>query len=490
MMKKRVLYLNPPYGDNFVRSARWAAKSRGRVQRHPEQALIQVAVLEAAGHECKFIDAAACNMTESAIMDEVKRFRPEITIVHTTTPSIYSDVVYARKVKALSGCTTVLVGAHASAEPEDTFRIVEGAVDIIVRGEVDYSLRDVANGLPCEEILGISYQREDKVVHNGARPPLDVNELPFPAWQHVDPRWYHDAGKLYPFVTLYTGRGCHGLCTFCRETAVINGNKLRMRDPLKVVDEMEHDLKLFPYLREIMFETDTFTAVPTHTRGVCEEIIRRGLHKRIRWSCNVRVDINLDLLPLMKQAGCRMLMIGFEFGTNEQLKSVKKGTTVEIARRFADRAHELGFTLHGCFMIGAPGETRESAQATIDFAKSLPLDTIQVSGIAVYPGTELYAWAKCNDYLVAKDWKEWVDANHEQVTLLSYPQMSKQEIDFYIDKALKEFYLRPSQMLKMFLSIRSFGDVLRKFYGLKSFLDYFTKNQRKQHESCGHDCRL
>lgn len=174
-----------------------------------------------------------------------------------------------------------------------------------------------------------------------------------------------------------------------------------------------------------------------------------------------------------------MLMVGFEFGTNEQLEAVKKGTTIEKARDFAKKAKKLGFTIHGCFMIGAPNETPKSAQATIDFAKSLPLDTIQVSGIAVYPGTELYKWAKENNYIRAKDWTDWVDENKEQVTLLSYPQMSKEEIDYYIDKGLKEFYMRPSQMLRMFFNIRSFDDIVRKFYGLKSFLDYFSKNKRE-----------
>lgn len=481
----KILYLNPPYGDDFVRSARWAAKSRGRVQRHPEQALIQIAVLEGAGHVCKFVEGAAQNMTESQTFEEIKKFQPDITIVHTTTPSIYSDLEYARKAKELSKCQTVMVGAHASAVPEDTLEKGKGAADVVAYGEIDYTLRDLANGMPLENILGIVYRNpEGKITRNNPRPYLDVNELPFPSWKQIDPRWYQDAGKLYPFLTLYTGRGCFGLCTFCRETQVINGRKLRMRDAKKVVSEMEYDLELFPDIREIMFETDTFTAIPDHAREVCREIMRRGLHKKIRWSCNVRVDVDLSLLPLMKKAGCRMLMIGFEFGTNEQLNSVKKGTTVEMGKKFAQTAAKLGFILHGCFMIGAPGETKESAQKTIDFAKSLPLDTIQVSGIAVYPGTELYDWAKKNDYVTAKDWTDWVNENHEQVTLLTYPQMKKAEIDFYIDKALREFYLRPKQIWKMFLAIRSWEDVKRKFYGLKSFLDYFKKNKKIHHESC------
>ena len=252
------------------------------------------------------------------------------------------------------------------------------------------------------------------------------------------------------------------------------GYRLRNRTAQKVVDEMEYDLKLHSQIREIMFETDTFAADKPHVTEVCNEIIKRGINKKITWSCNMRVNTDLELLPLMRKAGCRMLMTGFEFGTDEQLRVIRKGgVNVEMARRYSERAHDLGFTIHGCFMIGAPGETQSSARKTIDFAKSLPLDTIQITGVAAYPGTSLYKWAKQNDYLLADDWREWLTAQKEQRTLLSYPQLSSKEIDQFIDTGLKEFYLRPRQMWRMFISIRSVGDFLRKLHGFKSFVDYF-----------------
>ena len=126
-------------------------------------------------------------------------------------------------------------------------------------------------------------------------------------------------------------------------------------------------------------------------------------------------------------------------------------------------------------MFGAPGETRESARATIAFAKSLPMDTVQFTGIAVYPGTALYRWAKDSGYLIPGDWRQWLSAEKEQRTLLNYPQLSSREIDAFIDQGLKEFYLRPQQIIKMLLTIRTPGDVLRKLYGLKAFVGYFVK---------------
>ena len=221
-------------------------------------------------------------------------FNPQLTVLHTTTPSIDNDLSYAQLAKELTHGTTVLIGPHVTAVPEDTFSRAEGSVDIIARGEYDYTVRDIASEKRIEEIDGISYLAEGKVIHTRGRDYLDVNELPFPAWHHIRPEWYRDAGKRFPFLTLISGRGCAGKCTFCRDVPLIDGKKVRLRDPRLVVDEMEYDLGLFPYLKEIMFETDTFSMSPKHVRGVCDEIAKRGL--KVTWSCNVRVDMDLRAL--------------------------------------------------------------------------------------------------------------------------------------------------------------------------------------------------
>jgi radical SAM superfamily enzyme YgiQ (UPF0313 family) len=437
-----------------------------------------VAVLEAAGLTVDFLDGPAMNLEREQVASALKKSRPGLLVLHTTTPSIDSDLSYASLAKELFyDCKTVVVGSHVTAEPEDTLKRANGVVDVVARGEYDYALRDLAELLGSGwtipklfEVRGISYLDDNgKLVHTSTRPYLDVNELPFPSWQHIDSRWYRDAGKRFPFITLISGRGCFGSCTFCRDVPLMEGRKLRMRHPELVVDEIEYDYSLFPYLREVMFETDTFTASPRHVEGVCQEILRSGL--KLTWSCNCRTDVDLKLLPLMKRAGCRMLMVGFEFGTQKSLDEVKKGTTLEQSRRLAEEALRLGFTVHGCFMIGAPGETRESALQTIELAKSLPMDTVQFSGICAYPGSEIYTWAKKQGFLVPKGWRHWVDENWEQVTVLSYPELSKNEIDFLINKGLREFYLRPKQMLKMALSVRGLDDLRRKMYGFKMFME-------------------
>ena len=443
----KIAILNPSFGDNFVRVARWAAKSRGRVQRHPDYLLIAAQILLDAGHDVIFVEAAARNLSPEQSFEIIRAFNPQLLLIHATTPSIYADIEQARVIKLQNGCKVAFVGQHTTAEPLNTFEIAKGVVDYILRGEYDYTVLDIANACLPETILGMTWHDGTKVITNPDRPALDVNTLPFPAWHLIKPEWYPDAGKKYPFLTLFTGRGCNNACSFCRDPQLMYGYRLRTRSAKLVVDEMEYDLKLFPQIREIMFETDTFAADPAHVREVCAEIMRRGLHKNISWSCNMRINTDLEILPLMKKAGCRMLMVGYEFGTDEALRAVRKGgVNVAMGKRFSQRAHELGFTLHGCFMVGAPGETRESAHATIDYAKAMPLDTMQITGIATYPGTHLYTWAKENGYLLAKDWTDWLTAEGEQKTLLSYPQLTNKEIDALIDVGLKEFYLRPQDL--------------------------------------------
>ncbi len=475
-LSMKVVILNPSFGDNFVRVARWAAKSRGRVQRHPEYLLTAAQVLIDAGHETHFIEAAARNFTAEESIASAAALKPDLLLMHVTTPSIYADIDQAKTIKQRAHCKVAFVGQHATAEVDNTFAIGRGVVDYILPREYDYTLRDLADGLPDDQNLGLCWARDGQVMKNPARPDIDVNELPFPAWQLIKPEWYPDAGKKFPFLTLITGRGCNNACTFCRDPQLMYGYKLRSRRADLVVAEMEHDLKLHPQIREIMFETDTFAADRQHVIDVCNLIIAKGINKRITWSCNMRVNTDLDLLPLMRQAGCRMLMTGFEFGTDENLRVIRKGgVSVDMARAYSNAAHRLGFTIHGCFMIGAPGETKESARETIDFAKSMPLDTIQITGVASYPGTSLYKWAKENKYILAKDWKDWLTENGEQRTLLSYPQFSHKDIDEHIDIGLKEFYLRPKQMWAMLVSINSVGDLLRKLYGFGAFTHYFSQ---------------
>lgn len=480
----RILVLNPAYGYGFCKSARWFAKSRGRVQRHPDYLCTAIAVLEEAGNNCKFIDGAARDISFEETRQEVRRYIPEMVVIQATTPSIYSDLNYARMCKEILGkkCLTVMVGPHVSAEPDDTLQKADGILDAVARREYDYILRDIASGDDFTEIKGITYLKNNEIIHNSDRPFIeDLDMLPFPAWHLINPYDYHDAGKHYPFITLIGGRGCYSRCTFCLFPQVMYGHKYRTRSPKRIVDEIEHDLKLFPYLKEIMFEDDALVSASQKERiqMISEEIIKRGL--KIAWSANARADLtDLQTLKLMKKSGCRMLCVGYEFGNQSMLDKVKKGITLGRMKEFTKRCNEAGIRIHGCFMIGGQEETEETALQTIDMAKGLKIDTAQFSGVCAYPGTEFYKWCKDRNYLIPKDWIEWVDNNLEQCTVVNFPTLSAKEIDRLVDKGLKGFYLRPKQMLRILKNISSWAEAKTKFYGFKSFLDYFKTSNKKE----------
>jgi radical SAM superfamily enzyme YgiQ (UPF0313 family) len=476
----KVFLVNPAFGEGFVKTARWFAKSRGRVQRHPDYLCRATAVLEQAGHECVFLDAQAKDLPRARVEERIRAFGPDLVAVYATTPSVLEDLEHARMAKRVTGgARTVMIGSHVSAEPEDTLRRGRGFLDAVTRREYDFTLREIADRGTFEAVRGVSWWDGGEIRREEDRPPIeDLDALPFPAWRHIDPEDYRDAGKLFPFLTLVGGRGCPAKCTFCQLPQVMYGHRYRTMSPAKVLDEMEYDLELFPRLKEIMFEDDTLT-LSTHLerlQEICRGILARGIDRRVSWSCNARPDLtDRDTLRLMKEAGARMFCVGFEFGNDEMLQRIKKGIGTEKMREFAHAASAEGIRVHGCFMIGGPGETRETALQTIRFAQELPIDTCQFTGVAAYPGTSYYDWARRNGYLVAKDWSEWVDADREQRGVVDIPGLSMGEIRELVDHGLRSFYLRPGQMRTIARNVRSLSDVRTKLHGLRSFVDYFGR---------------
>ena len=481
----RIFIVNPAFGQGFVKSARWFAKSRGRVQRHPDYLARATAVLEQAGHECVMLDAAAKDLPLNEVEERVRAFGPDLVVIYATTPSIQSDLEHARMAKqATGGAMTIVIGSHVSAEPDDTLERGRGFVDAVARREFDFTLREVADRGTYDGVAGVSWMSPEGIVHNPDRPVIeDLDALPHPAWRHIDLDDYRDAGKLFPFLTLIGGRGCPAKCTFCQLPQVMYGHRYRTMSPARVLDEIEYDLELFPNLKEIMFEDDTLT-LSTHLerlREICQGMIDRGLHERISWSANARPDLtDRETLRLMKASGARMFCTGFEFGNDEILKRIKKGIGTEKMREYARNTSEAGIRVHGCFMIGGPGETRETAMQTIHFAQQLEIDTCQFTGVAAYPGTTYYEWAKQNGYIVAKDWQDWVDENHEQRGVVDIPGLSMREIEELVDLGLKSFYLRPKQVRTIARNLRNVSDVRTKLHGLRSFVDYFGRPKKSR----------
>lgn len=477
----KVFVINEPYVKGFNRTQRWAARTRGRVLRAPDWLAYATAVLEQAGMNVRLFDFPAEDWGKEHLRSLIEKEQPDFVVLDSTTPSIYSDIECARICKEAAKSHVIMVGPHASALPEETLILGDGAVDAICVGEYDYTVLDAVRSFPqLDSVQGICFFANGKPKRTAPRPLIDdLDSLPFPAWHHLDLMKYFDGSKLYPYVDIFSGRGCPHGCVFCLWPQVMHGQKIRLRSPGLVVDEIERDIKLCPRVvrgGEFFFEDDTFTLVKSYAMAICEEILRRGL--KITFSVNARTDTaDEELFRTLKDAGCRELLVGFESADPEMLARMNKKETPEHARRFMELARKTKIQVHGCFVFGLPGETEKSIDRTIDFALGLGLHTVQFSGAVPFPGTSYFEYCSENGLLKTERWDAWLEEG-EQAAVIDCPGLSKGAIKDAVDRGLKRFYFRPSYMVKFLLQTRSSSDLYRKLRGAKNFISYLWNEKR------------
>lgn len=247
-------------------------------------------------------------------------------------------------------------------------------------------------------------------------------------------------------------RGCPARCNFCLLPQSFTMHQFRMRSPENVVDEMEYIHENLPQVKEIFFEDDTFTINQQRVLEICKEIKERGLHDAgFVWSCNVRVQTKYETLKAMKDAGCRIVIVGYESGNQQVLNNIRKGATIQEAKRFTLDAKRVGLRIFGCFMIGLSGDTKDSIMDTLKLAKEMNPDMAFFQQAVPFPGTEFYEWAKTNGYLVTEKWDEWLDKNGRLRCLVSYPWLTAEEIDKLRDKLMLSFYTNPKHIAQTIL---------------------------------------
>jgi radical SAM superfamily enzyme YgiQ (UPF0313 family) len=240
----------------------------------------------------------------------------------------------------------------------------------------------------------------------------------------------------YPYISFYTSRGCPAQCTFCLWPQTMCSHRWRTRSSENVVAEVRRARELFPAAKEIVFDDDTFTIGKSRVLELCQKL--KPL--KITWSCNSRVTTDLDTLKAMKEAGCRLLVVGFESGDATILKNIKKGATIEQSIAFMKNSRRLGLTIHGDFQIGLPGETRETIEKTMHFAMELDPETIQVSMSHPYPGTELYQYLRDQGYFISAT---MTDELGHQLPNFQYPGLSREEILKAVEDFYARYYFRP-----------------------------------------------
>lgn len=489
-----VLVLNPPSpdGDLFLRDiARVGRRTRDGII-WPQTALAQIgAVMQEAGYSVDVIDAIGLGMTWPEFEKYMWRHKPRYMIIHATAPTLTNDMRTTFVGKAV-GTISMAIGTHVTPMTRETLEAYP-TLDIVVRGEPEMTILDVVqtidravqqtNELDTVDVgnpdlkapwrkmpfpdasylttrgrflgvspqtvarallptLGVGYRNEGgEVVINPDRPFItNLDDLPIPLHHKLPWQKYKVPIVGGPYTFVLTSRGCPAGCRYCIKHVTYQSS-VRHRSP-------DHVLKELYLLKEmgmhhVHFEADLFTVQKEFVYDLCNAIIKDGI--RIRWSCNSRVDfVDEAELKLMKQAGCFMIAWGLESGSEEVLKRARKGTNPARIRQAITWSHNAGIKNWGYFIIGLPGETVDTIGQTIALAKSIPVDIALFHIATPYPGTPFYYEAVANGWIKMNQWEDYDMYSH---TVLNYPHLSSQQLEYWARRAAREWSLRPGPMM-------------------------------------------
>ena len=448
-----------------------------QVTRYPQTPMglaLIAAVLEKEGHQVTVVDANVLRLQPEGVVYRVTD--ADVVGLTAMTPTVNTAASIAHYIKQTNPNSTVILGgAHAILLPEETLATIP-EVDVIVRGEGEETIIDLLRALehkqPLSKIQGISYRQDGKVISTDARSAIvDLDSLPFLAYHLLPMRGYRPHpphGRALPFAAIITSRGCPYRCSYCSKP--VFGDNYRGQSSKRVVDEIAYHKRKFG-IKEFAFYDDVFTLDKQRAYAIADEIIERGL--KIDWTCETRVNlVDKELLRYLKQAGCYSIAYGIESGSQEIVNTLNKDITLEQAEEAVSLSREVGLQTIGYFMIGSPGESPETIRQTIQFAKNLKLDFAQFSITIPLPGAKLYKLYIDGRKGESIPWESFVyaDFNKSITPIFESNQLNKDDIQKWIKRAYKEFYLRPSYIWQRIRHTTSMGDLRVGIKGLSMFL--------------------
>ncbi|MFC1585327.1 B12-binding domain-containing radical SAM protein [Fibrobacterota bacterium] len=496
----KILCLNPPFKTEhgrFSRTSRSPAITKSGTVYYPIWLCYVAGVLEDEGHEVKVIDSCASEYDLDQTMEITQAFKPDIAVLDTSTPSILSDVKTGADIKEmLPDCFVVLMGTHPSALPEETLSLNAG-IDAVAVGEADYIIRDLAEALlkadhrklqseslyrdgVLSAVKGIAYRYDTHIKVNERRELVkDLDEIPFVSRvykKHLDVKKYFFAASDYPEVQIMTSRGCIARCTFCVYPQTIHQKKYRMRSPENIVDEFEWITGNLPEVREVGIEDDTFTGSQKRVIEFCRQKIERRI--KLKWYCNVRIDLKLETMTWMRKANCVLVTVGYESANDGILKSINKKISSDMIVEFSRNTRKAGLMVHSCFMAGNRGETRETLNESLELALKITDDTMQFFPLMVYPGTEDYDWFREHKLLTFKKYSDYVteDGCHNSVARME--DMDSEEIRKWCDFARRNYYLRARYIwYKLVQQIRRPSEIRRTIKAARRFIVFLVNKK-------------
>lgn len=454
-MKKRILLIYPP-SPVLNREDRCQQPTKDLIvipPLPPTDLMYLAAVAVKAGLEAKINDYSQNGDYEA----DLKEFKPDYLVVNIATPTLEHDLDAVKKAKEI--CPNVITIAKGAAFLTLTDRIIKehNELDFGILGEAENTLKEILEGKPKAEILGLYYKENDEVKFTGNRPFIeDLDSLPFPARHLVDNNIYRRPDNNKVQATIKVSRGCPFHCFFCLATPV-SGAKVRRRSPENIVAEIKECVEKYN-IKNFLFWSDIFNIDKEWTMKLCQAIIDSGL--KITWSANTRADTaDFEMAEMMYKSGCRLVSIGVESGSQYMLEKMGKKITLNDVRRTVKVFKKAKIRIYNYFVIGLPWETEETVEETIKFAIELNSDFISFYTATPLPGSRFYDYALEHNLFD----KDTSFENAYYYPAVNTHNLSRERVFELHKSAIKRFYLRPLYIFKMLSRIRSFAEIKNYF---------------------------
>jgi radical SAM superfamily enzyme YgiQ (UPF0313 family) len=469
----KVAILIPPskHARNVARDLVYGCWCKGKriagIQ-FPPLSLISVAtVLKIKGFHVDLVDAAALLMTIDELKEKIVDYN--VVVMLTSTMTLNEDAGVMEELKRSNkSLKTIVFGGHVTAEPEST--LARPGIDIVVRREAEYIISELIESLEqgkekWKEIKGICFRENGNIIRNSDYSLIrNLDELPIPDRSllpnNVD--YFNPIVKRTPYTTMFTTRGCPGLCTFC-SSPTFYGSKVRMRSSDNVLKELCEIIKLG--YKEVFFRDEIFTFSKKRVLEICKGIIDNGFD--ITWICSARIgSVDKEMMWMMKKAGCHMLRLGVETGVQRLLDNVMKGIQLEETRQTFEWAKETGLDTHAHMMIGLPTETKEDIEETFKFVREIDPTILTFGIMTVYPGTPLFKEINEQNWELSNRIGDGTQQDLSKLHTNSFyneffTTLTQQEMSGSIRKIYRHFYLRPGYVIKWLKRMKTIDEFKR-----------------------------
>jgi len=455
MKIKKVFLFYPPgpqYQRGEDRSQGNVGNSTATSMRAPNDMAYVSSQLDQENIKNTFTDYASEDKTPDDLYNDFLNFSPDVVITSTTTTTIKDDLKIIDQMKSRKNCIFIMKGSIFFKAPSFLLESLNlKNIDFLIGGEIEFAAAKIIEKINNDQtdfktIPGIFTKEENKWIESKFDNwNKEIDDLPFPNRTKINNGLYFRPDTNEPQATIATSRGCPSACVYCL-TPTISGKKTRLRSPDSIIEELEncyfkHNIKNF------FFKSDTFTIDHKWVSEVCQGILKSSLKNKIQWVANSRVRPLKDGTPeIMKEAGCWLIAFGYETGSEETMKKIKKGATIEDNLRAAELVKKAGLKTYGFFLVGLPWENNEHLSATEKHIFEINSDFIELHIAVPYYGTELYDMAKEEGLLKVPV----IGQNYFEEATTGTKFLSPKELSSWRKRVLFKYHTRPSYIFDKF----------------------------------------